>query len=188
MPYDMNNVPRPAKNWGSEEQRKCVGAANAVLDRGGSDQEAIFACIHAAGKTKKAAENIGFTSSVEIAKVDEDEHLVFGWASIIEENAKPVVDDQGDIILPGELEKAAYHYVLNARVAGDVHKENTQVGRLVESMVFTKAKQQALGIDLGKTGWWVGFHIHDDNVWNLVKSGDYGSFSIGGRAVRTPVE
>ena len=54
MPYSYpNNIPKVAKNWTAEEQRKCTAAANAVLRKKGSEQEAIFACIHAAGKGKK---------------------------------------------------------------------------------------------------------------------------------------
>jgi uncharacterized protein YdaT len=58
MPYSKDNPPAVAKNWTPEEQGKCVAAANAVLKEGGDDQKkveanAIFACIHAAGKSKK---------------------------------------------------------------------------------------------------------------------------------------
>jgi hypothetical protein len=53
VPYSYpNNIPRPARNWTSGEQKKCIAAANAVLREGGSEQDAIFACIRAAGKTK----------------------------------------------------------------------------------------------------------------------------------------
>ena len=52
MPWTIENPPAVAKNWTKEEQRKCVIAANAVLKRGGSDKDAVFACIAAAGKSK----------------------------------------------------------------------------------------------------------------------------------------
>ena len=51
MPYTTADPPRPAKNWTKAEKQKCVGAANAVLKGGGKEQDAIFACIRAAGKT-----------------------------------------------------------------------------------------------------------------------------------------
>lgn len=53
MPYTKDNPLRPAKNWTTDEQSKCISAANAVLDKGGSDEDAIYSCIHAAGKSKK---------------------------------------------------------------------------------------------------------------------------------------
>ena len=53
MPWTMKNPPSPAKNWTEGEKRKCVDAANAVLADGGTDEDAIYACISAAGKTAK---------------------------------------------------------------------------------------------------------------------------------------
>lgn len=53
MPYTVSDPPRPAKNWTTEEKRKCVAAANGALrDDPKDEQGAIFACIRAAGKTQ----------------------------------------------------------------------------------------------------------------------------------------
>lgn len=52
MPWTARNPPSVAKNWTDSEKEKCVKAANAVLENGGTDGDAIFACIRAAGKTK----------------------------------------------------------------------------------------------------------------------------------------
>jgi uncharacterized protein YdaT len=54
MPWTADNPPDVAKNWTAEEKEKCVSAANAVLADGGSDEEAIYACIHAAGKSERS--------------------------------------------------------------------------------------------------------------------------------------
>lgn len=124
-----------------------------------------------------------FNLRSNIEKVDDDERMVFGWFSVIEEGGECVVDKQGDIITEDDIEKAAYDFVLNARIAGDMHIRKG-VGQLVESMVFTKAKQEALGIDLKKVGWWGGFYISDDTVWKSIKNGDMPMFSIGGRGTR----
>lgn len=125
--------------------------------------------------------------TASIAKVDDEQHLVFGWASVATENGIPVIDRQGDTITDSEMEKGAYDFVLNARVAGEMHQKEVRVGKLVESIVFTKEKQQALGIDLGKTGWWVGFKVDSDAVWKSIKSGKYAAFSIHGRGLREEV-
>lgn len=53
MPWTTENPPRPAKNWPAEDKEKCVKAANAVIRDGGSDEDAIFACIKAAGRSTK---------------------------------------------------------------------------------------------------------------------------------------
>lgn len=123
----------------------------------------------------------------EIAKAEPDQQLIFGWASIVEKDGYLVIDKQGDVILPEDLEKAAYDFALNARAQGDMHT-TTGVGRMIESMVFTKEKQKALGIDLKKVGWWIGFKVDNPDVWALHKSGQRPEFSIGGKGVRIPLE
>jgi HK97 family phage major capsid protein len=50
MPWDIDHPPTVAENWSEEEKKKCVDAANAVMEEGGSEEEAIQACIHAAGR------------------------------------------------------------------------------------------------------------------------------------------
>jgi hypothetical protein len=122
----------------------------------------------------------------DIVKINKDERLVFGWASVVEENGKLVKDTQGDVIPPEVLEKAAYNYVISARMAGERHAK-MGVGTLVESMMFTKEKQDALGIDLGKVGWFIGFKMFDDKVWKEIKAGKYPAFSIGGWGKGQPV-
>lgn len=133
---------------------------------------------------------IAWSRPLEIRKTDEDQRLVFGYLSVAKDaQGNDIVDSQGDIIAPEDLEKAAYDFTLYSRQAGEMHERSVGVGQLVESMVFTKEKQAALGIPEGTLpeGWWVGFKIDDPAVWDKVKKGEYGAFSIGGRGVREPV-
>ncbi len=128
---------------------------------------------------------ITIRETITISKIDTPQRLAFGWASIIEENGIPVVDSQGDIISEDELEKAAYSFAEDCRKAGELHT-TIGVGELVESFVFTKAKQDALGIDLGKVGWWVGFRLSPE-VFAKVADGTYRAFSIGGVGQRVTI-
>jgi hypothetical protein len=129
----------------------------------------------------------GWSLPLEIKKFDQDQQLMFGWASVVEKDGRIIVDKQGDIIPAEELEKAAYEYTLSSRVQGDMH-DTVGVGRMVESMVFTKEKQKALGIDLGLVGWWVGFKVDDTELWAAVKRGEKPEFSIGGSSRVTTLE
>lgn len=133
--------------------------------------------------TDKVVEKAGpIRFTVPITKADEDQNLVFGWASVIEENGEPVYDYQGHRISEDELEKAFYRYAEEARVAGEMHDDyGEHVGKLVEAMVFTKAKQAALGIDLGKVGAWVGYRV-SPAVFAKIKDGTYRMLSIGGHS------
>jgi cation transport regulator ChaB len=134
-----------------------------------------------------------------ITKVDPDQYLVFGFASTATKRGKLIVDKQGDAIDPAELEKAAYDFVLTSRNQGDMHARTAGVGRMVESMVFTKEKQNAIQqhldkmgdggkIDLKKEAWFIGFKVDCPNLWDDIKKGKKLEFSIGGAAVPIALE
>lgn len=130
---------------------------------------------------------------LKVTKVDKENRMVFGFFSINKIGDDLLEDRQSDLIETHELEKAAYDFVLNARIAGEGHIRKG-VGNLVESMMFTYEKQEAikktltdLGIegvqfDLGIEGWWGGFQITDEVVLDKIEKGEYPMFSVGGSA------
>ena len=126
----------------------------------------------------------------KIAKSDEEKKLVFGWASVSMRVDGEVIEDwQDDIVDPEELEHAAYQYVLLYRDGSEMH-ERGGVASLVESVVFTEEKMKAIGIPEGTlpVGWWIGFKVLDEEVWEKVKDGTYSMFSIEGTAERVEAE
>ena len=130
---------------------------------------------------------------IPIAKADDALQVVWGWASVVEENGRPIIDLQGDVIEPGELMKAVHEFVSSSRTGGYMHakaEDGTaiQVGEVVESIVFTADLQKALGIDLGRVGWFIGMHVPDQGIWKQIRAGTMGAFSIGARGVRTAAE
>lgn len=127
-------------------------------------------------------------------KLDLKDGIVWGWASVIEKDGKAIVDHQGDVIQEDDLVKAAHDHVTNSRVGGALHlyvpgpdRTPLKGGDIVESLVFTKALQKALGVDLGKVGWLVGYQITDPYVKKMVASGQLKAFSIGGSGRREPI-
>lgn len=126
----------------------------------------------------------------KITKSIDDKRLAFGWASVaVTVNGEAINDYQEDVIEPDELEAAAYKYVEFYRDGGEEH-ERSGVATIIESIVFTKEKQTALGLPDGSLpeAWWIGFHVHDADVWEKVKDGTYPMFSIEGEAVRKEIE
>ena len=122
----------------------------------------------------------------KIHKADEDKHLAFGWANVaVRDDGEQIQDLQGDIVDPEVLEDAAYRFVLMYREGGEMH-ERGDCAVLVESVMFTKEKMFAMGIPEGTVpeGWWIGFLVTDEDVWQKVKSGEYPMFSIEGEALR----
>lgn len=132
-----------------------------------------------------------FTVSGEVSKVDEDKRLAFGWASVAYLPDGTLVDDkQGDVLDDvEEVEKSAYDFVVDCRDGGEMHIRKG-IGTLVESMVFTPEKIEAMGIPAGTVplGWWVGFRVTDDEVWKAVKDGRYRMFSVHGRGTRKALD
>lgn len=119
-------------------------------------------------------------------KSDDDKRQVFGWASVsVNLDGTLLCDSDEDIIEPEELEQAAYDYVAFYGTAGEMHQKSN-VGTLIESVVFTREKADAMGIppDILPIGWWVGFQITDLEAWKKVKDGTYRMFSIEGTALR----
>jgi len=141
-------------------------------------------------KAQTFNQTIGKSHKFTVMKSDDDKRQVFGWASVAVRVTGEVIEDyQEDVVEIDELEKAAYEYVADFGTAGEMH-ERGGVGRLIESVVFTKEKSTAMGIPDGymPDGWWVGFKINDDEVWKKIKDGTYNMFSIEGEAVREKIE
>lgn len=129
-------------------------------------------------------------SRFKIAKSDDDRMLAFGWASVSMRVGGELVEDwQQDIVEPAELENAAYRFVELYREGGEMH-ERGGAAVLVESIVFTEEKMKAIGIPPGAlpVGWWIGFKVLDEDVWEKVKDGTYSMFSIEGEAERVEME
>jgi len=139
--------------------------------------------------SKKSIGEVEWRREFDIEKTDEDQRLVFGWLSVAkDENGNSILDLQDDVIDPEDLEKAAITYALESREAGQSHIKTTGIGKMVMSIVTTKEIQKAMGIPKGivPEGWFIGYKIIDDETWDLVKSGDYKGFSIGGTGKRVP--
>lgn len=126
--------------------------------------------------------DVGF----DISKAREDEGLVSGWANVaVNKDGSVPLDWQDDVIAPETLEKAAIGFMLDYRGSGEMHKGSSK-GTVVESIVFTKEKQQAIGIPEGTVpeGWFITVKVHDPEVFEKVKDGTYKMFSIQGTAKR----
>lgn len=127
-----------------------------------------------------------FDAPVEIAKADDRQNLVFGWANVtMNDDGTQMFDHQGHAIDVEDLEQAAYNFSVKYRKTGDMHK-GEGYGDLVESMVVTQDKIEKGGFPedmLGK--WWVGFRVPDED-WDRVASGERSMFSIQGRAQLEP--
>ncbi len=114
--------------------------------------------------------------------------VVKAMAEFYKSQFAPKIDLEGDLVDLGALEKAAYAFTLHSGRA-DIDHDEVVHGGLVESVVITDEKLEAMGVpadarDSISKGWWLGFEV-DDPTMDRVESGDLAMFSIGGSALRT---
>jgi hypothetical protein len=128
------------------------------------------------------------TKNIEgkILKTDDEQRMVYGWASVITENGEPVVDRQDDMIEADTLVKAVNEFMEHVRVGKAMHV-GEQVGTVVHSLPITKEIGDSLGIQSDREGWVVAYKVYDDDVWAMVKSGELAAFSIGGKAIKEEI-
>lgn len=177
------------KSW----QRPVTGKKWVAKDAPVSGDVHVDAPIGSDGKKKKPKMPADYADmskaelSAAIVKVGTDEsRMAYGWASVISEKGEPVVDTQDDVISADELEKATTDFMADARVAKAMHAGDG-IGEVLHSFPLTSELAKSLGISSDREGWIVGVKVHDPDVWEKVKSGTFGAFSIGGQATREPI-
>lgn len=126
--------------------------------------------------TGKHREPITFRA--DIAKVDEELRMVWGWAYVCEEDGQKIVDYSGEVMTWQELQKCAHSF---SGYGGVMHR--TKGGELVDRIMFSPHVQKALGIEV-PIGWFVGYRVDDDDAWQGVLDGTYTGFSIHGTALK----
>jgi len=117
-----------------------------------------------------------------IEKINDEKRLAFGWCSTVLDDLGNLVFDKAlDAIDVDSMETAIYRFVIESRQGGNMH-EKLGVATLVESVWLDDEKRKAMGLAPGKTGWWIGFFVHDDETWSAIKAGKLKEFSISGFA------
>lgn len=122
----------------------------------------------------------------EFTSVNKASKVAYGWFYVSKVNGEFVSDHSGDTWSIEEIEKTAHDFVCNCRESGEMHLFKGGA-ELVESIVFSKALQNALGIDLKKEGWFGGFRITSPELLEKVEKGIYTMFSIEGMGIRQEV-
>lgn len=122
-----------------------------------------------------------------LLKIDEEQRIAWGWASVISENGEPVVDKQGDIISADVMTRAANAFMSDVR-AGQVMHEGVTKAVVLHSLPLSKDLAEALELGTNREGWIIGMKVKDEDTWERVKSGELRAFSIGGEAMRSAIQ
>jgi hypothetical protein len=118
--------------------------------------------------------------------------MVYGWASIsAKADGSPLVDRDGDTIPTPVLESAMHGFMADYRSGGVMHDGDDE-GIVVENLVVTAEKLEAMGIpaDVAKSipeGAFIGLKLDPESeTFQRVEAGELGMFSIYGKAVIQP--
>lgn len=111
-------------------------------------------------------------------KFDNDKQIAYG-----EVYAPNVPDSQGDFMTAEEIEKMAHGFLREGRVTNiDTEHDLEDNGCVVvESFVARKGDP-----DFTEGAWVMAVHVPDATMWDDVKKGEFGGFSMYGKAVREP--
>lgn len=158
----------------------CVGDDYYSVPYSRTDSETTFDVASATPVERTWTE---VSKRMEIAKVDEEKQIAFGWAYVAERDGEIVEDHSGEFIAKEDLEDAAYVFNLTSREGDERHTEAV-AAVLVESFVATPEKLEKMGLSSkdGIVGWWTGWYVPDPDVFAKIKNGEYRMLSIGGHA------
>lgn len=163
MPWTKSSPPDVAKNKPAEQVEACVLAANRTLDRGGTEEEAIFACVGAMKAVAKSATVNKQNLSVKEARKPPSHFPTAEMFKVLREEQKEEVKKA--LVLPAFLSK---------------HSLPEGITRNVIAINFDKTGKLVVAFDTGEI-------ITTDAVAIKEIFEQYVSISTGGSSGTTPV-
>lgn len=180
----------PTPRSGETERQfvdRCMSDEEAKRDFPDNEQRLAF-CGSTYRRAQKSQETDmpdeqEFTASAAVVKVDDALGLVMGYAIVCNDGGEPYFDVQGDHIPEDAMMKAATDFMLNSRVAGEMHRRSEKSaedhGTVVFAWPMTADVAKAFGIEVQKTGLMIAIKP-DDGMLEKFRDGTYTGFSIGG--------
>lgn len=121
---------------------------------------------------------------VEVVKADDDQRLVYGVV------LEPDVEDrQGDVISKEDVELAAHRFMHGVQrlgiQMGDQHRRRAPAEVLPVQSYIAPCDFEMGGQQVKKGSWVLVTHVADDDLWQQVKKGAKGAYSVAGSGRRT---
>lgn len=161
--------------------RLLLGPENIAPFRDNPDAPVEKACAPSATEGEET-----ITINCAILKADEEQRMVYGWASVIEKGGEVYTDLQGDQIDPDTMHRAWIEFMRHERAAKAMHHGQDR-GQVLFAMPLTRDIQKAFGLECDRAGVAVGVYVDDDEALAKAKSGEFTGFSIGATAQREDV-
>lgn len=125
-----------------------------------------------------------FRLDTTICKVDTGLGLVFGWAIVCKKDGDDYFDVQGDHIPEDAMLDAATDFMLNSRMAKDMHKQDGELpGSVLFAFPMTTDVAKSFGIETNQTGLMIAMKPDDPEILRKFQVGERTGFSIGGQRI-----
>lgn len=122
--------------------------------------------------------------NTSICKVNDELGLVFGWAIVCKKDGVDYFDLQDDHIPEDAMLKASTDFMLNSRMAKDMHKEDGELpGSIVFAFPMTTEVAKSFGIETTQTGLMIAMKPDSAEILEKFQDGTYTGFSIGGTRI-----
>jgi hypothetical protein len=115
----------------------------------------------------------------EVAKVDSERRLVFGYAIVCKIDGEDYFDAQGDHITEEAMLDAALDFALHSRLANEMHVKGDESGCVPMLFPMTTEVAKLLDIEVKKTGLIIVMRP-DEEMFAKFESGELKGFSIEG--------
>ncbi len=130
-----------------------------------------------------------FNQTVDIFKVDDEKHIVYGKALVPDR-----VDSQGDIVSKQDIETAAHNFLINIQKAyaelvssGTNTTNASQIGLMHKVFKGVGGFGYVVESYIDPSGSWIlGTMVTDPTIWQMIKDGQITGYSIGGNGTRIP--
>jgi hypothetical protein len=130
----------------------------------------------------KSADSTKVEAVFNVAKMDDDLGLVFGWAFTTKAGGQPYSDLHGDEIQETDLIKVCAEFMSKGGIS-DVMHDGKSDGRVVFAMPLLPEVNKALGLTSTNEGFAVAIKPSPETFAKF-KSGELKAFSLGGMGVR----
>lgn len=131
--------------------------------------------------------------SIPLHKLNAEQRIVGGWAVLCtDDEGRHIIDQQGDLLRIDTLERAVNKAFIESSGQGKGGMMHEAYGKatVMQNLVTSPDELRLFGFDVasGPSGWLVKMKIHDDELWDEIKSGRLTELSIAGTAKRIPID
>lgn len=172
-----------------------IAVTGEVAGRSEGASEETEASQEAKAMTERMANSLRLLhKTAKVGKADDGTEERYVLSLVLEPNdgdtgpLKP--DTQGDVYSADDIRQAAHKW-MEHHGKSDLEHSWEDLGkqkvRVLESYL-APADFELNGYNIVKGTWMLALRIADDELWKAVKNGEIGAYSIGGTAMREPVE